>query len=92
MSTVILSELSWRDRFRRGALLGLAALAEMPFLEHLEELRGRLIKSLIGIAAGTIAGFIYTAQIIEFLPNTSNSFPHSVESSDERLSPSRVRA
>jgi sec-independent protein translocase protein TatC len=45
----------------------MATFAEMPFLEHLEELRERLIKSLIGVAAGTIAGFVYTAQIITFL-------------------------
>src|SRR5262245_48363556 len=67
MSTVILSELSWRDRFRRSVLMGMALLGEMPFLDHLEELRERLIKSLIGVAAGTVVGFVYTAQIIAFL-------------------------
>jgi sec-independent protein translocase protein TatC len=67
MSTVILSELSWRDRLRRAILIGMAAIGEMPFLEHLEELRGRLIKCLIGLTAGTIVGFAYTAQIIELL-------------------------
>jgi sec-independent protein translocase protein TatC len=67
MSTVILSELSWRDRFRRSVLMGMAVLGEMPFLEHLEELRERLIKSLIAVAAGTVLGFVYTAQIIAFL-------------------------
>src|SRR5215813_13615062 len=67
MSTVILSDLSWRDRLRRAILLGIAALGEMPFLEHLEELRRRLIRCLIGLSAGTIIGFVYTAPIIEFL-------------------------
>lgn len=67
MSTVIVSELSWRDRFRRAFLLALATLSEMPFLEHLEELRHRLIKCLIALAAGTIVGFVYTAPIIAFL-------------------------
>jgi len=47
--------------------MSMAALSEMPFLDHLEELRSRLIKSLIGLAGGTVIGFVYTAPIIEFL-------------------------
>ncbi len=31
---------------------------EMPFLDHLEELRWRLLKSLIAIAVGVVAGYI----------------------------------
>ena len=30
---------------------------EMPFLEHLEELRWRILWSLIAVIAGTVAGF-----------------------------------
>ena len=67
MSTVIISEGSWRDRFRRAFLVAMATLGQMPFLEHLEELRQRLIKCLIALAAGTVVGFVYTAPIIEFL-------------------------
>ena len=67
MSTVLLSELSWRERVRRSLLMGMAVLSEMPFLDHLEELRQRLIKSLIGLAVGTAVGFAYTAEIIAFL-------------------------
>jgi sec-independent protein translocase protein TatC len=67
MSTIVLSELSWRDRIRRAILIGMATLGEMPFLEHLEELRSRLIKCLIGLGLGSIVGFAYTAQIIQFL-------------------------
>ncbi len=67
MSTVIVSIPSWRDRLRRAVFIGMATIGEMPFLEHLEELRQRLIKSLIGLAAGTIVGFVYTAPIISFL-------------------------
>jgi hypothetical protein len=37
--------------------------AEMTFLEHLEELRWRLIYSLIGVVVGTIICFVF----IEFL-------------------------
>src|SRR5438067_8801595 len=67
MSTVIVSELTWRHRVRKAILTGMALLGEMPFLDHLEELRQRLIKCLIGLAAATIIGFVYTAPIIEFL-------------------------
>jgi sec-independent protein translocase protein TatC len=36
---------------------GRAAAAEMPFLEHLEELRWRILWSLIALVAFTVAGF-----------------------------------
>jgi Sec-independent protein translocase protein (TatC) len=67
MSTVLISELHLRDRFHRAFLVAMATLGQMPFLEHLEELRQRLIKCLIALAAGTVVGFVYTALIIEFL-------------------------
>src|SRR5262245_1830206 len=67
MSTVVLSELSWRDRVRKAILVGMAVFGEMPFLDHLEELRSRLIKCLIALAVATMIGFAYTAQIIDFL-------------------------
>src|SRR5438874_5154660 len=52
---------------RQTFLVGAAILTEMPFLEHLEELRDRLIKCLIGLAVGSLIGFAYTAPIIEYL-------------------------
>jgi sec-independent protein translocase protein TatC len=67
MSTVVLTQVSWRERLRRAVLISIAALGEMPFLEHLEELRQRIIKSLIALGVGTVIGIAYTAQIIEFL-------------------------
>jgi sec-independent protein translocase protein TatC len=67
MSTVVISNLSWRDRIRQALFVAAATLSEMPFLEHLEELRKRLIKCLIALAAGTCVGFAYTAPIIQFL-------------------------
>src|SRR5262245_40547493 len=67
MSTVVLTEISWRERVRRAVLVSLAALGEMPFLGHLEELRQRIIKSVIALGVGTLIGVAYTAQIIEFL-------------------------
>jgi len=41
---------------------GNAAGGEMPFLEHLEELRWRIFRSLIAIGLGTVAGFIVVQQ------------------------------
>src|SRR2546426_4632225 len=67
MSTVVFSEPSWRDRVGRALFMGMAVFGEMPFLDHLKELRERLIKCLIGLGVGSIVGFVYTGPIIEFL-------------------------
>jgi sec-independent protein translocase protein TatC len=50
-------------------------LSAMSLIEHLEELRWRIFKILIGIAIGTIIAFIFQHQIIEFLtrPLPANS-------------------
>src|SRR5262245_21560519 len=37
--------------------------AEMPFLDHLEELRWRILWSLIAIVAGSIIGFVLVTRI-----------------------------
>jgi len=42
-------------------------LADMSFLDHLEELRKRIIKSLIAVALGLVICLTYTQQIILFL-------------------------
>lgn len=39
----------------------------MSFLDHLEELRWRLIKSLIGVVVVGIVGYIFSDQLLEFL-------------------------
>jgi sec-independent protein translocase protein TatC len=39
----------------------------MGFLEHLEELRGRIIKSLISIIVLSIAAYFFSEQLIDFL-------------------------
>lgn len=45
----------------------------MPFLDHLEELRWRIFKSLIGIVVGTVITFLFIDQIFELLKKpTSN--------------------
>ncbi|SYZ73613.1 Sec-independent protein translocase protein TatC [Candidatus Zixiibacteriota bacterium] len=39
---------------------------EMPFLEHLEELRRRLIKSILAVAVTTIIAFYFSEHIFKF--------------------------
>lgn len=39
----------------------------MPLADHLRELRGRLVKSLIAVAIGTVIGWHYYHQIFDFL-------------------------
>src|SRR5690349_5262855 len=41
--------------------------ATMSLVEHLEELRQRIFKSLIGIVLGAIVAFIFRVQIMNFL-------------------------
>src|SRR5262245_58373649 len=48
------------------ALAG-AFLSEMPFFDHLEELRRRIIKSLIAVAAGVCVCMAYVPNLIRFL-------------------------
>jgi sec-independent protein translocase protein TatC len=40
---------------------------EMPFLDHLEELRWRLIKSIIAVVAGAAGSFYFMQEIFDFL-------------------------
>lgn len=40
---------------------------EMPFLDHLEELRWRIIKALLALLAGSILCFVYIERIFNFL-------------------------
>jgi sec-independent protein translocase protein TatC len=42
-------------------------LTSMSLVDHLEELRWRIFKSLIAVAVGTIIAFIFREQIIRFL-------------------------
>jgi sec-independent protein translocase protein TatC len=43
------------------------AEARMTFLEHLEELRVRLIRSLLALVAATIASFVFVDRIADFV-------------------------
>src|SRR5581483_1721980 len=61
---------SWNElRYRALRLFAVlaAVLGEMPFLEHLEELRGRLIKALIAVAAAFAVCFYFSVQLFEFV-------------------------
>ena len=53
------------------------SMPEMGFLEHLEELRWRLLKSLLAIVFGSAISFGYIDEILKFLllptKNTSNA-------------------
>ena len=42
-------------------------LSEMPFLDHLEELRWRIFKCLIAMAIGLAVCVAYAAELIHFL-------------------------
>ena len=51
----------------------------MPFLDHLEELRWRLLKSLISILLGAIITFYFIDTIIEFLIRPSRNLSTPME-------------
>ena len=40
---------------------------KMPFLDHLEELRWTILKSLIAVVIGAIGSYVFSRQIVEFL-------------------------
>lgn len=44
-----------------------SAGGKMSFLEHLDELRKRIVNAVIGIVVGVLAGFVFIRQIFNFL-------------------------
>jgi len=65
---------SVRDAFKRFTaavfqtlLIAAGVLSEMPFLDHLEELRRRIFKCLIAVGIGLAVCFAYAAELIIFL-------------------------
>ena len=52
---------------------------EMPFLDHLEELRLRIIKSLIAIVIFTIIAFFFSDQILKFLLISTKNLKHQFQ-------------
>ena len=51
----------------------------MPFLDHLEELRWRLIKSIASILIGAVISFYFIDQIIEFLVKPTDALKNSMD-------------
>jgi sec-independent protein translocase protein TatC len=67
-------EISRKDRSRKlrtvileGLAVGAAMATEMSFLEHLEELRSRILKSLVALAAGMALCWAFVEPLIRFL-------------------------
>ncbi|MDE2293083.1 MAG: twin-arginine translocase subunit TatC, partial [Elusimicrobia bacterium] len=57
-------------RGRHGGLLPMAVVyedREMPLVEHLVELRSRLIVSLLGVGAGTLVVWFWTGELLTWL-------------------------
>ncbi|MGC8872931.1 MAG: twin-arginine translocase subunit TatC [Chloroflexia bacterium] len=50
-------------------------LPRMSFLEHLEELRRRLIVCLMAIGAGTVVGFLLSERVVEWLLRLAEHVP-----------------
>src|SRR3990170_973564 len=46
---------------------------EMPFLAHLEELRWRIIKSLISILLFSVIAYLFSEKILDFLTKSVNN-------------------
>jgi len=51
---------------------------EMPFLDHLEEMRWRLIKSFIAVLALTIVSFYFSGQILDLLLYTVKNLRYDI--------------
>ncbi len=51
---------------------------EMPFLEHLEELRWRIIKVLIAVVILTIVSFAFSDQLLQFLILSTKTLSHPI--------------
>ncbi|UCF63920.1 MAG: twin-arginine translocase subunit TatC [bacterium] len=54
---------------------------EMPFLEHLEEFRNRIIKALIGVIIGAVLCLIFSKQLLNVLlwPTTQVDMPIDIQ-------------
>jgi sec-independent protein translocase protein TatC len=57
--------------------------AEMPFLDHLEELRWRLLKSIAAVVVGAVFSLIYAKEITELLTYPYKNAVLSLESAGQ---------
>jgi len=60
--------------FWQAAVLAGALLSNMSFLEHLEELRSRLIKCIMAVGAGLLISSAYTPAIVQFLKEPASRY------------------
>ena len=60
-----------------------SAGGEMPFLDHLEELRWRIIKALVAILAGAVVAFIFSESILTLLARPYESAVLSMSAADD---------
>ena len=60
-----------------------SATVEMPFLDHLEELRWRIIKALVAILAGAVIAFIFSESILTLLARPYESAVLSMLAADD---------
>lgn len=56
----------------------------MPLIEHIRELRTRLLKSFLGLLAGTIVGFVFFNPIWDFLQRPYCQLPAAHKLTNER--------
>src|ERR1700709_1505180 len=54
-------------RLRRAKRASRTPAARMPMLEHLAELRNRIIISVAAVAVGAVGAFMFSNDIIDFL-------------------------
>jgi sec-independent protein translocase protein TatC len=57
--------------------------AEMPFLDHLEELRWRLLKAIAAVVVGAILSFVFSDQLMSFLIYPYKNAVTSLESAGQ---------
>ena len=51
---------------------------EMPFLDHLEELRWRIIRALVSVVIFTIIAFFFSDYLLDFLLYTTKNLNHPI--------------
>src|SRR5437762_14112444 len=71
-------DLYWTELRRRMFRLSVALAAtigEMPFLEHLEELRKRIIKSLIAVGASFLVCWYFSLELFDFVARPITKIP-----------------
>jgi sec-independent protein translocase protein TatC len=58
----------------------------MPLMDHLRELRGRIVKALLGVALGVVVGFVVFEPVWDFLQRPYCALPQSQQMDSEGCS------